>query len=203
MFYPLEKLLSFWNRKYGSMRGCRADDSTWTQCFETADVLWYRRLWYNQCCNILKDNYSSSILVYLYFTYATSAPQPIGFAPPRTKLRTMGDRALQPVWSCAAAPHLWNCLPDHLRTPQTTDAFKKGLKTFLLKKAFNSNVVCFYDASCGTLGLLLAMKGALQIKCIIIIITWVFPSYATLYFYSTSFWQPIFNFLLHLFNKIS
>ena len=50
---------------------------------------------------------------------------------PRTKLRTMGDRAF-----CSAAPRLWNALPDHLRAPQTTDAFKRNLKTYLFRKAF-------------------------------------------------------------------
>ena len=51
---------------------------------------------------------------------------------PRTKLRTMGDRAF-----CHAAPCLWNALPDHLRAPLTLDTFKKGLKTYLFKKAFH------------------------------------------------------------------
>ncbi|XP_034017384.1 uncharacterized protein LOC117502434 [Thalassophryne amazonica] len=51
--------------------------------------------------------------------------------PPRTRLKTMGDRAFE-----AAAPCLWNALPDHLRAPQTVDAFKKGLKTFLFRKAY-------------------------------------------------------------------
>ncbi len=50
---------------------------------------------------------------------------------PRTKLRTMGDRAF-----CSAAPSLWNALPDHLRTPQPVDVFKRGLKTYLFSKAF-------------------------------------------------------------------
>ncbi|XP_078115027.1 uncharacterized protein LOC144523380 [Sander vitreus] len=50
---------------------------------------------------------------------------------PRTKLRTMGDGAF-----CSAAPRLWNALPDHLRTPQTVDAFKRGLKTHLFSRAF-------------------------------------------------------------------
>ena len=50
---------------------------------------------------------------------------------PKTKLRTMGDRAF-----CSAAPHLWNSLPDHLRATQTLDSFKAGLKTFLFRKAF-------------------------------------------------------------------
>ena len=35
-----------------------------------------------------------------------------------------GDERLE-----AAAPRLWNALPDHLRAPQTVDSFKKGLKT--------------------------------------------------------------------------
>ncbi|KAL3066845.1 hypothetical protein OYC64_016736 [Pagothenia borchgrevinki] len=52
--------------------------------------------------------------------------------PPRTKLRTMGDRAF-----CSAAPSLWNALPDHLRAPQTVDAFKNGLKTHLFNRAFS------------------------------------------------------------------
>ncbi|KAI2645457.1 RNA-directed DNA polymerase from mobile element jockey [Labeo rohita] len=52
--------------------------------------------------------------------------------PPRTKTRTLGDRAF-----CTAAPRLWNALPDHLRAPQASDVFKKGLKTHLFKKFFN------------------------------------------------------------------
>ena len=53
---------------------------------------------------------------------------------PRTKLRTMGDRAFS-----VAAPRLWNALPDTLRAPQSTDCFKKGLKTFIFKKTFGSH----------------------------------------------------------------
>uniref|UniRef100_A0A8C1W0H1 Reverse transcriptase domain-containing protein n=2 Tax=Cyprinus carpio TaxID=7962 RepID=A0A8C1W0H1_CYPCA len=52
--------------------------------------------------------------------------------PPKTKSRTIGDRAF-----CAAAPRLWNALPEHLRAPQTTNGFKKDLKTYLFKKFFN------------------------------------------------------------------
>ena len=51
--------------------------------------------------------------------------------PPRTKSRTLGDRAF-----CSSAPRLWNTLPEHLRVPQPIDCFKKGLKTYLLKKIF-------------------------------------------------------------------
>ncbi len=43
----------------------------------------------------------------------------------------MGDRAF-----CSSAPNLWNALPVHLRTPQPVNAFKRGLKTYLFRKAF-------------------------------------------------------------------
>ncbi|KAK0154829.1 hypothetical protein N1851_002861 [Merluccius polli] len=64
-------------------------------------------------------------------TSRTRSGQSHRLCPPRTKLKTMGDRAFQ-----AAAPRLWNALPDHLRAPQTEDVFKKGLKTFLFRKAY-------------------------------------------------------------------
>ena len=50
---------------------------------------------------------------------------------PRTKLCTMGDRAFS-----SAAPRLWNTLPEYLRAPQTVDVFKRGLKTYLFRKAY-------------------------------------------------------------------
>ena len=62
----------------------------------------------------------------------TRSGQQHRLAPPRTRLKTMGDRAFE-----AAAPRLWNALPDHLRAPQTVDCFKKGLKTFLFRNAYN------------------------------------------------------------------
>ena len=52
---------------------------------------------------------------------------------PSTKLCTAGDQAF---WS--AAPHLWSSLPNHLRTAQTLDSFKKGFKNILFKKPFSS-----------------------------------------------------------------
>ena len=50
---------------------------------------------------------------------------------PRTKLSTMGDRAF-----CSAAPRIWNALPDHLRALQTTETFKKGLRTFIFSRSY-------------------------------------------------------------------
>lgn len=37
---------------------------------------------------------------------------------------------------CTAVPHPWNALPDTLRAPQSY--FKRGLKTFLFNKTFDS-----------------------------------------------------------------
>ncbi len=58
---------------------------------------------------------------------------------PRTKLRTMGDWAF-----CSAALSLWNALPDHLNTPQTVDAFKRGLKTYIFSKVFEWFLTIFF-----------------------------------------------------------
>jgi len=48
---------------------------------------------------------------------------------PKSKLRTMGDRAFQ-----VAAPRIWNALPNHLRAPQSIEVFKNKLKTHLKNK---------------------------------------------------------------------
>ena len=48
------------------------------------------------------------------------------------RLKTYGDRAFS-----AAAPQLWNSLPGALRKCDCEDRFKKALKTFLFKKAFD------------------------------------------------------------------
>ena len=48
------------------------------------------------------------------------------------RLKTYGDRAFS-----VAAPHLWNALPVELRSCRSVDCFKKSLKTFLFKEAYN------------------------------------------------------------------
>ena len=53
---------------------------------------------------------------------------------PTSRLKSYGDRAFS-----YAGPRLWNALPDHLRLCSTPDKFKKDLKTFLFKTAFNEN----------------------------------------------------------------
>ena len=51
---------------------------------------------------------------------------------PRVRTKTYGERRFD-----KSAATLWNDLPTHLRSLDSIVAFKKGLKTFLFKKAFN------------------------------------------------------------------
>ena len=52
---------------------------------------------------------------------------------PRTKtLRTLGDRSFT-----AAAPALWNNLPNVVRSATSINSFKKHLKTHLFKMEFD------------------------------------------------------------------
>ena len=45
---------------------------------------------------------------------------------------SLGDRAFQ-----SAAPKLWNSLPAEIRNIQTLTSFKRALKTYFFKTAFN------------------------------------------------------------------
>ncbi|XP_068507050.1 uncharacterized protein [Syngnathus scovelli] len=75
---------------------------------------------------------------------------------PKTKLRTMGNRAF-----CHAAPTLWNSVPDHLRAPQSTDSFKTGLKTHLS----SISVILFSHAGCRPVVLYLSLLCFLVFTC--------------------------------------
>ena len=53
----------------------------------------------------------------------------------KSKLVTMGDRAFS-----IAVPKIWNSFPDSIRNfEQSSDEFKKKLKTFLFREAFKSS----------------------------------------------------------------
>ena len=60
-----------------------------------------------------------------------SSAQSLLFVP-KVNCSTLGDRAF-----AHAAPVLWNSLPLTIRTSSSLAIFKKQLKTFLFKKAFN------------------------------------------------------------------
>ena len=51
---------------------------------------------------------------------------------PKVNCATLGDRAF-----AHASPALWNSLPLTIRASSSLAIFKKQLKTFLFKKAFN------------------------------------------------------------------
>jgi len=51
---------------------------------------------------------------------------------PKAKCVTFGDRAFS-----VAGPKLWNSLPAHIKQAENFIAFRKALKTYLFKKAFN------------------------------------------------------------------
>ena len=51
--------------------------------------------------------------------------------PPKTRLKTFGDRSFE-----VAAPTLWNALPLDMRKITSLEKFKKELKTYLFKLAF-------------------------------------------------------------------
>ena len=51
---------------------------------------------------------------------------------PKTNCKTLGDRSF-----AYAAPQLWNFLPLNVRNCDSISVFKKRLKTFLFRKAFN------------------------------------------------------------------
>ena len=53
-------------------------------------------------------------------------------AVPKYKLQTYGLNAFS-----VAAPTLWNKLPSHIRNSKSLNVFKKDVKTFLFKQAFN------------------------------------------------------------------
>ena len=51
---------------------------------------------------------------------------------PNARLKTYGDRAF-----AVYGPKLWNKLPQYIRSLDTVDSFKRGLKTYLFKCAFD------------------------------------------------------------------
>ena len=52
---------------------------------------------------------------------------------PRFKLKSVGLRSFE-----AAAPRLWNTLPQSIRNSPNVSTFKKDLKTCLFKQAYHS-----------------------------------------------------------------
>ena len=53
---------------------------------------------------------------------------------PKTRAKTLGNRAF-----AHAGPSTWNKLPYNIRNIKSIEKFKSQLKTFLFKKAYDSN----------------------------------------------------------------
>ena len=66
-----------------------------------------------------------------YMTMIRSSAKSLLFVP-KVNCSTLGDQAF-----ARAAPALWNSLPLTIRTSSSLAIFKKQLKTYLFKKAFN------------------------------------------------------------------
>ena len=68
----------------------------------------------HQCIHGTAPPYLKDLLTPQTSAHNLRSANTVTLQPPRTKLRTMGDRAF-----CSAAPQLWNSLPHHLRASQT------------------------------------------------------------------------------------
>ena len=55
---------------------------------------------------------------------------------PRFKLKSSGFRSFE-----VAAPRLWNTLPGHIRNSKSVVIFKRDLKTYLFKSAYDSVLI--------------------------------------------------------------
>ena len=90
----------------------------------------------HNCLNLRAPEYFSNLLTY------RSEIRPSGdlrselnyrlLQVPRMKLKTFASRSFR-----VAGPTLWNNIPDALRCIDDPNVFKKLIKTFLFRKAFN------------------------------------------------------------------
>jgi len=77
-------------------------------------------------------SYVSSMLSLRKFSRSLRISDQELLTEPMAKLRTYGDRAFS-----TAAPRLWNKLPLSIRKSASEDIFKKNLKTYLFKEAYD------------------------------------------------------------------
>ncbi|KAL9972361.1 hypothetical protein ACROYT_G018646 [Oculina patagonica] len=77
-------------------------------------------------------SYVSSMLSFRKFSRSLRSSGQELLTEPMAKLKTYGDRAFS-----TAAPRLWNNLPLSIRKSASEDIFKKNLKTYLFKEAYD------------------------------------------------------------------
>ena len=79
---------------------------------------------------------SDLIIIKAESSYSLRSNSELLLAHPRVRTKTtLGDRAF-----CAAAPKLWNSLPQSLRKVTSVDSFKVHLKTLLFRQAYKDFV---------------------------------------------------------------
>ena len=80
---------------------------------------------------------SDLIIIKAESSYSLRSNSELLLAHPRVRTKTtLGDRAF-----CAAAPKLWNSLPQSLRKVTSVDSFKVHLKTLLFRQAYKDFVL--------------------------------------------------------------
>ena len=89
------------------------------------------------CHKILKTNepaYLRELLIKPEYSRNTrsSDDETLLFVP-RKKLITYGDRSFEYI-----GPSTWNNIPRNIREQTSTDTFKRDLKTYLFKEAYNT-----------------------------------------------------------------
>jgi len=85
-----------------------------------------------KCLNGLGPSYLSDLLL-SYQPWRTLRSSGTGLLIiPRVRTQTHGEAAFSHY-----GPHLWNSLPESIRTAETVDVFKRRLKTHLCNLAFN------------------------------------------------------------------
>ena len=85
-----------------------------------------------KCLNGLAPIYLSELLRYSISPRLLRSSSQNFLAVPRSRSKTYGDNAFSVV-----APKLWNQLPPELRGATSVDQFRKHLKTYLFKLAYD------------------------------------------------------------------
>ena len=85
-----------------------------------------------KCLNGLAPIYLSELLRYSNSPRLLRSSSQNFLAVPGSRLKTYGDRAFSVV-----APKVWNQLPPELRGGASVDQFRRYLKTYLFKLAYD------------------------------------------------------------------
>ena len=121
-------------------------------CNHLPTGLWWDRLWKEVCRHIEVPPYLSRLLIpYHPSRVLTSSCSSNLLQVPRTNL-TCSSRSFH-----AAAPMVWNSLPDSIRSSNTLSSFWHHLKTHYFQAAFNTFLAANPSASDS-----LVINGALQ-----------------------------------------